>query len=264
MTFRTPAAITPSMDENEITERLRAMGEGDVPGPARDEHLRRIAATPVEPARPFGRAWVAAAAIVGFLAGSTGLAAAGALPDPAQDVAHDVLAVVQIEVPEGKRGPCVSAIAKSDLPKAEKKAAKDACPKGGSGGDGDDGEAPGRSGSAPGQTKHADDPCKGKPPWAGQKGLSKAEKDAMKAERAVTCGRDLDEEDDEVDEQEEDDEQDEVQGPGGEVEGLDDERQAPAEDASTTTTTAPATTTVVPSTTVAPTTTAADTTTTTG
>ena len=242
------------MDEHEITERLRSMGDEPVPAEARTEHLRRIAATPVEPGRAFGRVWVAAAAIVGFLVGSTGLAAAGALPDPAQDVAHDVLSVVQIDVPEGKRGPCVSAIAKSDLPKAEKKAAKDACPKGGNGGTGgdvdDDGE-PGKSGEAPGQTKHADDPCKGKPPWAGQKGLSTAEKDAMKAERAATCGRDLDDDtDDDLDEDEVED---------AEVE---DDEPAPTREAVTTTTAAP-TITTAPSTTLAPTTTVDDATTTT-
>ena len=66
MTFRWSATITPSMDEHEITERLRAMGEDPVPDEARTEHLRRIAATPVDPGRPFGRVWVAAAAIVGF------------------------------------------------------------------------------------------------------------------------------------------------------------------------------------------------------
>lgn len=254
------------MDQNEITDRLRALGEADVPDAARSEHLRRIAATPIETSRAFGRAWVAAAAIVGFLAGSTGLAAADALPDPAQDVAHDVLAVVQIEVPEGKRGPCVSAIAKSDLPKDEKKAAKDACPKGGDdaddidedddGGEGKSGE--GKSGEAPGQTKHADDPCKGKPPWAGQKGLNKADKDAMKAERAATCGRDLD---DDGDDDGDDDLDDEVEV---EVDALDeDDRQVPAQDSATTTTVAPTTTTAT-TTGESPTTIADDTTTTTG
>lgn len=189
------------MDENELTDRIRAMGDEPVPDATRDAHLRRIAATPVQPGRRFGRGWVAAAAIVGFLAGSTGLAAAGALPDPAQDVAHDVLAAVQVDVPDGTRGSCVSKIAKSDLPKEDKKAAKDGCPKGGRGsGEGDD-EAPGKSGSAPGQTRHADDPCRGKPPWAGRNDLTKAEKDELKAERAAACGRDLDDEaeDEEID-----------------------------------------------------------------
>lgn len=213
------------MDEHELTDRLQALGDPEVPDGARAEHLRRIAATPIPTARRFGRAWIAAAAIVGFFAGSTGLAAAGALPDPAQDVAHDVLAAVQVDVPEGKRGPCVSAVAKSDLPKAEKKAAKDACPKGGDddrdvaddGGDEADDDGKGRSGAAPGQTKHADDPCKGKPPWAGKNDLTAEEKDALKAERAAACGRDLD--DDENDEVEEADEADvdetEDDGSGG-------------------------------------------------
>ena len=187
------------MDEHELTDRMQAFGEADVPADTRAEHLRRIAATPITSARRFSRAWVAAAAIVGFFAGSTGLAAAGALPDPAQDVAHDVLSVVQVDVPEGKRGPCVSAIAKSDLPKAEKKAAKDACPKGGDGAidenessEGENGNGKGRSNEAPGQTKHVDDPCKGKPAWAGKNDLTVEEKDALKAERATTCGSDLD------------------------------------------------------------------------
>src|SRR5690606_30573467 len=47
---------------------------------------------------------VAAAAVVGFLAGSTGLAAAGTLPDPAQDVAHNVLGAVGIDVPRSTEG----------------------------------------------------------------------------------------------------------------------------------------------------------------
>ncbi len=174
------------MDENELTNRLRALADETVPDAVRVAHLQRMAATPADPTHGFGRAWVAAAAIVGFLAGSTGLAAAGALPDPAQDVAHDVLAVVQVDVPEGKRGPCVSAIAKSDLSQAEKKSAKDDCPKGGNGASGGDGA--GKSDEAPGSTKHADDPCKGKPPWAGKKDLTTEQKDALKAERAATCG----------------------------------------------------------------------------
>lgn len=193
------------MDENErtdeLTDRLHALGDEPVPDAVRAQHLQRIASTPVDTRRGFGRTWVAAAAIVGFLAGSTGLAAAGALPDSAQDVAHDVLAVVQVDVPEGKRGPCVSAIAKSALPKAEKKAAKDACPKGGNGGDDiDDDDAPGKSGDASNKDKHANDPCKGKPPWAGKNSLTPQEKDAMKAERAATCGKDLDDDgdDDEI------------------------------------------------------------------
>ena len=152
------------MEENEITRRLRAAGEQPVPDAIRTEHLHRIAMTNADAPRRFGRLAVAGAAAVGFFAGSTGLAMAGALPDPAQDVAHDVLAVVQVDVPEGNRGACVSSAAKDPaLDAAGKKAAKEACRQ----------QAPpghGRAGGAPGQQKadkHADDPCRGKPPWAG-------------------------------------------------------------------------------------------------
>ncbi len=215
------------MDENErtdeLTNRLHALGDQTVPDALRAQHLQRIASTPVDAKRGFGRTWVAAAAIVGFLAGSTGLAAAGALPDSAQDVAHDVLAVVQVDVPEGKRGPCVSAIARSDLPKAEKKAGKDACPKGGNGGDDDvDDDAPGKSGDAPGKDKHADGACKGKPPWAGKNDLTAEQKDAMKAERAATCGKDLDDDSDDDEAEELDDLKD-----LGDLGDLDEENEAP-------------------------------------
>lgn len=186
-----------------------------------------MAAVGSAPGPRFGRLAVAGAAIIGFLAGSTGLAMAGALPDPAQDVAHDVLGAVQIDVPEGKRGPCVSAIAKSDLTKDEKKAAKAACPKGGSG---KSGEAPGESGDLP----HSDDPCRGRPPWAGNKGLTADQKDALKAERRTLCGPDdddldddeLDDDDevDEVDEDELDDDVDEAEKSEPETTPLDDDR----------------------------------------
>ncbi|WP_436792711.1 hypothetical protein [Actinospongicola halichondriae] len=186
-----------------MTTRLRALGDEAVPDAVRNQHLHRMAAVPTNQRRSFGRAWVAAAAIVGFLAGSTGLAAAGALPDSAQDVAHDVLAVVQVNVPEGNRGACVSAIAKSSLPKDEKKAAKDACPKGGKGA-ADGAETPGGSATTP----HADDPCRGKPPWAGRKDLTSEQKDALKSERRATCGTDDDLLDDQDDDDQDEDDQD--------------------------------------------------------
>ena len=162
MTFSAPRTITLSMEHDEITDRLRTLGEQPVPDATRTHHLHRMASLSAPAPKRFGRFAVAAAAIVGFFAGSTGLAMAGALPDPAQDVAHDVLSVVQVDVPEGTRGACVSAAAQEPgLDKAGKKAAKAACR---------EGEHPGkgRSGSAPGQTKHATDPCRGKPPWAGK------------------------------------------------------------------------------------------------
>ena len=143
--------------------------------------MRRMTAGVVAgESRRRGFVWVgiAAAAVVGFLAGSTGLAMADALPDPAQEVAHDVLRVVQVDVPqgkEGKRGPCVAEAAKIK-DKDAKKAAKDACPKGG---DDESGDETGDETGTPGQgPPPADDPCRGRPPWAGP--MSKEQREAAK------------------------------------------------------------------------------------
>jgi hypothetical protein len=204
------------VNEDEIRARLRAFGQEPIDEQTRAAHMRRIAAGGVvsEPRRR-GMVWagIAAAAVVGFLAGSTGLAMADALPDTAQDVAHVVLGAVQVDVPAGKedkRGPCVAEAAKLK-DKDAKKAAMDACPKGGGAPDdsydpngadvtpgksgeapGHSGDAPGKSGEAPGQTKHEGEPCHGRPPWAGT--MSKEERDAAKQEASrETCPPDADE-----------------------------------------------------------------------
>lgn len=184
------------MDENEITQRLRDAGERPVAGDVRADHLHRMqAATPatVRPKR-FGRLAVAAAAFVGFAVGSTGFAMAGALPGPAQGVAHQVLSVVQVDVPNRKpnHGACVSAAAKAH-PENEvaRKAAKDACPKGtpkGVGKGKPDGVPPGHAGKAPKGANADGDPCTGKPPWAGP--MSPEEKARLRAGDA--CGRSQD------------------------------------------------------------------------
>ncbi len=197
------------MEQRPITDRIHDLGELPIPPEVRAQHLHRIADAGAGAAdgRRFGRLAVAAAVVVGFFAGSTGLAVAGALPDQAQDVAHDVLAVVQVDVPHGTHGPCVSAIAHDkSLTQDAKKAAKADCPKGGpastdAGPNDDPGDTPGRSGSAPGQVGTAGgnaDPCHGKPPWAGRKDLTPDARAAMKTERAATCGTDA-AETDEVD-----------------------------------------------------------------
>jgi hypothetical protein len=184
------------MDENEITQRLREAGERPVPGDVRSDHLHRMrAASPARPKR-FGRLAVAAAAFVGFAVGSTGFAMAGALPGPAQGVAHQVLSVVQVDVPDRKpnRGACVSAAAEAH-PEDEvaRKAAKDACPKGrpeGVGKGKPDGVPPGHAGKASGANADGD-PCTGKPPWAGP--MSPEEKARLRTEDG--CGRGPDEAD---------------------------------------------------------------------
>ncbi|MCB0966361.1 MAG: hypothetical protein KDB37_05960 [Ilumatobacter sp.] len=192
-----------------VEERLRSLGSQSIDPETRAAHLRRAeAVVPIPPTRRrFGPMAIAAAAVVGFLAGSAGLASAGALPDPAQNVAHDVLGVVKVEVPEGgNRGACVAQAAKLD-DKEAKQAAKAACPKGGDATDDDqDGddttdttddttESPGKSGEAPGQVKHADDPCRGKPAWSGP--MSKEERAALKEQfDRSACTGDTDDTDD--------------------------------------------------------------------
>jgi hypothetical protein len=194
------------VNDDEIRARLRAFGEQPIDEQTRAAHMRRMAAGGVvdEPRRRgFVWAGIAAAAVVGFLAGSTGLAMADALPDPAQEVAHDVLRVVQVDVPqgkEGKRGPCVAEAAKIK-DKDEKKKAKEACPKGAGDESGDEsgdetgddigGESahePGTPGQGP---PPADDPCRGRPPWAGP--MSKEQRQAAKASASrANCPKDAD------------------------------------------------------------------------
>lgn len=179
------------MDGSDLTDRLRDFGSQPVPDDVSAHHTHRITAVaPAATGARFGRLAVAAAAVVGFAFGSTGLAMAGALPEPAQNAAHDVLSTVNINVPDGTRGQCISDAARNKDDPDAKQDAKEACPKGGppDGVDrGRSGEAPGRSGTAPGLEKHADDPCRGKPPWAGNNDLTPEERAAEKAGRAGAC-----------------------------------------------------------------------------
>lgn len=190
------------MNDDEIRARLRSLGQEPIDEQTRAAHMRRMAAGGVraEPRRRgFVWAGIAAAAAVGFLAGSTGLAMADALPDPAQEVAHDVLRVVQVDVPqgkEGKRGPCMSQAAKIK-DKDAKKAAKDACPKGGGDESGDEtGDGAGTPEQGP---PSASDPCHGRPPWAGP--MSKEQRDAAKASASrANCPKDAEDADESDDE----------------------------------------------------------------
>lgn len=166
------------------------------------------------------RIGIAAAFAVGLLVGSTGLAYAGALPGPAQDGMATVLGTVGLDVPRSTSG-CpagaayknhgqyveevkaaggdVEAASKSDCGKPEPSVGK-----GGGNGAPDDtpGDDPGNgngngkgNGKAKGAGKHAGDPCKGKPPWAGDKTKTEAEKDALDAQREAACPDDADEAD---------------------------------------------------------------------
>ena len=207
------------MNEDEIRDHLHALGDEPIDDVTRTAHLRRMAAAgeASAPRRSFVWAGIGAAAIVGFLAGSTGLAMADALPDPAQAVAHDVLRAVQVDLPEGKegkRGQCVSEAAKIK-DKDAKRAAKEACPKGGGGPDdesGDDQGAPADEQSPtnkPGGPPAADDPCRGRPPWAGP--MSKEQRAAAKeANSRENCPKNDEEADEEADEHNGDDESDDA------------------------------------------------------
>ncbi len=207
MTFSGPASITPVMDENEIIDDLRRAGAEPVPADVERMHLARMSATtPAIGSKRFGRLAVAGAAIVGFLAGSTGFAMAGALPDPAQGAAHDVLSVVQVEVPDrGERrgngppdfiledpckGPPAWALEKRK-PTEQEVADHEALRNSPECADADDGEGRPEGAGPPegvgrpdgagppdgaGRPDHAgppqeilDDPCKGPPAWALEK-----------------------------------------------------------------------------------------------
>lgn len=197
MTSPHPATFAVAMtDHDDLARRLSGLGDQPVPEDVRARHLHAMrqavdvsrSTPPLR--RPFGRAVVAAAALAGFLVGSTGFAMAGALPGPVQGVAHDVLSVVQVDVPDWRnRGECVSAAAR-----VGDEAAKAACPKGGppdgtagrdrtAGPDGASGTKgkpakPAKPDEADGPNRD-DDPCTGKPPWAGRR--TAEEKAAAKA-----------------------------------------------------------------------------------
>lgn len=164
------------MDENEITQRLRDAGDQPVPAEVRASHLHQMhaAAPTVERPKRFGRLAVAAAAFVGFAVGSTGFAMAGALPDPAQNVAHDVLAIVNVNVEKpANRGQCVSEAARLGDHEAKQRCKDEIAP----GRSDQAGEGKGRPDHAgtpggPNPIPHADDPCKGPPPWAGRNGAT--------------------------------------------------------------------------------------------
>lgn len=185
--------------------RLRALGESSIAPDLQDRHLSAMAAVGAGAAASVGRrrwrfTWraVAAAGIAGFLAGSTGLAAAGSLPDPAQDVAHDVLGAVGIDVPrssegcpEGRtyrnHGDYVSEVeaAGGDVEAAAHSDCGKPVRAGGNGG--------GTGGGTP--RPDADgDPCTGPPPWAGAH-LTPEERAALQAEHRAACGDDEDEND---------------------------------------------------------------------
>jgi hypothetical protein len=245
------------MNENEdLISRLRALGRRPVDTDLATSHLAAMAAAPGALSRPrTHRLRVVAAFTVGLLAGTSGLATAGALPNGAQEIAHRTLGSVGVNVPHGNRyqGPGCGddgdrgviknhgQYVKSQPKGSRATAAASRCGKPLQAGTGDDG-----SGEGPGKAAG----CQGPPPWAGKGKPDKAAKDARKQ----ACGDEkADDEKEGTDDKAAGDEQDgnEKQTPapaGGAVNG------AVPEVTSTTATTAPTTTstTVTSTTTTAP------------
>src|SRR5205823_13524392 len=129
---------------------------------------------------------IVAAFTVGLMAGTTGLASAGALPNGAQEVAHHALGAVGVNVPHGDRyqGPECGGTVKNhgqyvrSQPKGNRaQAAASRCGKplqaGEDGSDGAGGKTGGSAGGRPGP-----------PPWAGE---GKPDR-AAKAARQKACG----------------------------------------------------------------------------
>jgi hypothetical protein len=213
------------VSDDDLEQRLRRLGE--VPLDPLIEGAHRLAIAEVVGQGGgsrwrFGRKAVAAAAIAGCLAGSTGLAAAGTLPDTAQDVAHEVLGAVGINIPRSTVGCPEGTVYRNH---GEYVAAVEAA--------GGDVEAAAHSdcgmplrGNGDGNrgTPRPDtdgDPCTGPPPWAGAH-LTREEREAAQAERRSLCGAS---------------EQPEAEEPEAE------EPEAPATGEETTTTSIPETTT---------------------
>jgi len=182
-------ALTKVMNEHEdVVARLRSLGRRPVADDVAGRHLAALAgeaAGPVRPARSY-RPKIVAAFAVGLLAGTTGLASAGALPNGAQEVAHRALSSVGVNVPHGDRyqGPECGGPVKNhgqyvrSQPKGSRaQAAASRCGKPlQAGQDGSDDAGGTAGGPAAG--------CQGPPPWAGK---GKPDK-AAKAARQKACG----------------------------------------------------------------------------
>lgn len=181
------------MEEHEdVRRRLGAIGTQPVDPALQSAHLTALAQMPARRSlRPKLR--TAGVFLAGLLVGGSGLAAAGALPDPAQHAAHRVLDGVGIDVPDPERyhGPeCGAEVKRNhgayvhddhDLAGAD-------CGKPVGAGHDDDGS------EGAGQPKG---PCQGPPPWAGpnKASMTPEEKAAAQAEHAAQCGDEADDTD---------------------------------------------------------------------
>ena len=167
-------------EHDDLISRLRAFGRRPVDPGLAARHLSAMAApSPADGPRRRHRLRVVAAVAVGLLAGTTGLATAGALPNSAQEIAHNTLESVGVNVPHGDRyqdAKCGGVVKNHgqyvrSQPKGNRAAAAASpCGKPLKAGAGDgNGAAPEKAGG-----------CQGPPPWAGKGGPDQAAKDARK------------------------------------------------------------------------------------
>ncbi len=85
-----------------LARRLGALGSQPVEPAVASQHLTAMASVPARPAGGLRqKLQVAGALVAGLLIGSTGLAVAGALPDPLQDASSTALGKVNLDVPAG-------------------------------------------------------------------------------------------------------------------------------------------------------------------
>lgn len=183
------------MDEaGELERRLRALGRHPIDPGRSAQDLTAIAALARPPAARTGffasKVRVAAAFLAGLLVGSTGLAAADVLPDPAQHVAHRVLAQVGVDVPDPDRyhGPECGPEPKRNhgaYVRDDHALAQSDCGKKVRAGGDDDAEGPGQGQGNGNGGPASDDPCRGRPPWAGKTSMTPDEVAAAKAARAA-------------------------------------------------------------------------------
>ena len=165
-------------DYEDLENRLNTLGRQPVEPALASRHL--TAMTNVLPRRNLmQRLRIVGAFAVGVLVGTTGLASAGALPGGMQEVAHDTLGAVGVDVPRGERyqgAECGGEVknhgqyVKSQPKEKRAEAAASRCGKPIQAGD---------DGAEKAKADKADGGCR--PAWAGRGKPTQAEKDAHKA-----------------------------------------------------------------------------------
>lgn len=216
-------------DHDDLQARLRHLGTQPLDPAQQSADLTAMAH--VRPRRLLrSKARLGVAFLAGLLLGSTGLAAADALPDPAQHMAHSVLGHVGVDVPNPARyhGPECGSDVKANhgaYVRDDHRLAQSGC--GRPQHDDKASDAADRPGGGHARAPH--DGCHGRPPWAGHQSLTPEEKAAAQAERTTRCGAEADDPNEDA--------------PETELPDADEQKAQGTEEGSSTTTVAPTTTT---------------------